>query len=166
MHEFQAHTALARLRYRLLYKDHENTAWRRVHAGWIQLSTQTPLLTQPPGPGKNQSPDGAWGTGSRPSASALLLHRKLFREGEWRLYVASSPPQANKYVEWPLGPGSCSPDTEVIQETIRCHLERAGKLPQRAKQLRSHSQGLTHPYLIHREEGMEARQLIHAAGTE
>lgn len=137
---------------------------RRVHAGRIQPSTQAPLLTQPPGPGKNQSPDGAWGTGSSPSASALLVHRKPFGEGEWRHYVASSHPQANKHVEWALGPGSCSPDTEVIQETIRCHLERAGRLPQRAKQLCSHSQGLTHPYLILTEEGMEASQLIHTAG--
>lgn len=30
----------------------------------------------------------------------------------------------------------------------------------------SHSQGLTHPYLIHREEGMEAGQLIYAEETE
>lgn len=108
-------------------------------------------------------------TGNSPSASLFLLYKKLFWECEWGLYIVSSHPQANKYVKWLLRPGSCSLDTEVIQETIRCHLERAGtrkEIALKGQTACSHSQSLTHPYLHSHKGQMELSQQIHTGSIE
>lgn len=61
--------------------------------------------------------------------------------------MVSSHAQANKDVKQPLRPGSCGLDTEVIQETIRYHLEKAGtqkEIASKGQTACSHSHSLTH----------------------
>lgn len=72
----------------------------------------------------------------------------------------SSHPQANKYGKWPRRAGARSLDTEVIHETIRCHLERARARKEIASKVQtacSHSRGLTPPYL-HSQQGQDGAQ--------
>ena len=149
-------------------KDHEKTEGRSL--GCHRLGWATPTLRKTP-TWAWENEESNWRlvvTGNSPPASSFLLHKKLFWEREWRLYAVSSRPQANKHVKWPLRPGSCGLDTEVIQETIRCHLERAGTLKEIASKGQTacfHSQSLTHPYPHWHKGHMEPSQLIHAGSA-
>lgn len=111
----------------------------------------TCFKTHPPGPGENENPTGDWWSQETvPQLHHCFCTKSSFESVNGGFMWLSSPPQANKYVKWPLRPGSCSLDTEVIQETIRCHLERAGtqkEIASKGQTACSCSQGLTHPYL-------------------
>lgn len=115
------------------------------------MMDSTCFKTHPPGPGENENPTGDWWSQETvPQLHHCFCTKSSFESVNGGFMWLSSHPQANKYVKWPLRPGSCSLDTEVIQETIRCHLERAGtpkEIASKGQTACSCSQGLTHPYL-------------------